>query len=89
MKLENGKEIFKRRIRNWKIPFNDLIVSKLLKHFKQKNAIDFYALIAREEIDMTQVKSVITADEKVEASGAERIGNVPVEKLIPGISGKK
>ncbi len=85
---ENGKEIFKRRIRNWKIPFNDLIVSKLLKHFKLKNAIDFYALIAKEEIDMAQIKQVITADEKSETQGAERIGNVPVEKLIPAFSDK-
>jgi GTP pyrophosphokinase len=85
---ENGKEIFKRRMRNWKIPYNDLLVSRLLKYFKLKNSIDFYAMIANEKIDMAEVKSVIKAPEKTESPAPEKIGEVPVEKLIPAFTGK-
>jgi GTP diphosphokinase / guanosine-3',5'-bis(diphosphate) 3'-diphosphatase len=85
---ENGKEIFKRRLRNWKIPFNDLIVSRLLKQYKLKNSIDFYSMIASEAIEMTEIKSLITTTNKSEVQGAERIGEVPVEKIIPALSGR-
>ena len=87
---ENGKEIFKRRMRNWKIQFNDLLISKLLKQFKLKTSVDFYAMIANEEIDMAQVKALILASEKLDSSsGAEKIGEVPVAKIIPSLSVKK
>jgi GTP pyrophosphokinase len=80
---ENGKEIFKRRLRNWKIPFNDLIVSKLLKFYKLKTAIDFYSMIASEEIDMAEIKAIILTSEKEEKEGIEKISDIPIEKIIP------
>lgn len=82
---EHGKEIFKRRLRNWKIPFNDILVSKLLKVYKIKNSIDFYSAISKEEILMSDVKAAILAFDKQETSGTERIGDVPVEKIIPSL----
>jgi GTP pyrophosphokinase len=85
---ENGKEIFKRRTRNWKIPFNDLLVSKLLKYFKLKNSSDFYAMIAKEEIDMAEVKRAIHETDKPESQIPEKIGEVPIEKIIPAFTGK-
>jgi guanosine-3',5'-bis(diphosphate) 3'-pyrophosphohydrolase len=85
---ENGKEVFKRRIRNWKIQYNDVLVSKLLKHYKIKTSVDFYAMIANEEIDMAEIKTVITATEKTENQGAEKIGDVAVEKIIPSLAKK-
>lgn len=85
---ENGKEIFKRRLRNWKIPYNDLLISKLLKHFKLKNSIDFYSMIATELIDMTKIKSLIINFEKAELHEAEKISDVPLEKIISVLSDK-
>lgn len=86
---ENGKEIFKRRLRNWKIPYNDLLVSKLIKHFKQKTAIDFFSLIANEEIDMAEVKTVIQTIDKPEQQGTEKIGDAPLQKIIPSLNHDK
>jgi GTP diphosphokinase / guanosine-3',5'-bis(diphosphate) 3'-diphosphatase len=86
---DNGKEIFKRRLRNWKNPFNDLLVSKLLKYYKQKTAIDFYAMIANEQIDMVEVKKVIAGFEKTEQPIAEKIGDFQVGKIVSSNSGKQ
>ena len=58
---ENGKEIFKRRLKNWKIPFNDQNVNLIQKHYKLKTAVDLYTLIFREKIDMMEIKSILTA----------------------------
>jgi GTP pyrophosphokinase len=85
---ENGKEILQRRLRNWKIGFNDLMVSKLLKHYKLKNAVDFYYLIATKTIELSDIKSFITTEEKPEVNTPERIGDYVTEKINPNFSEK-
>jgi GTP pyrophosphokinase len=85
---EIGKEIFKRRLRNWKIIYSDALVTRLLKNLKLKNAIDFYSLIASEKIDLNQIKSIIKAEEEKasEPRSTEKIENFPVNKIISDIS---
>ena len=56
---ENGKEILIRRLKNWKIPFSDETVRKLLKAYKLKIAQDLYYQIATEEIDLAQIKEML------------------------------
>ena len=64
---EQGKEILIRRLKNWKIPFSDETVRKLLKAYKLKISQDLYYQIATEEIDLTQIKEMLqepVAEEK-------------------------
>jgi GTP diphosphokinase / guanosine-3',5'-bis(diphosphate) 3'-diphosphatase len=61
---EIGKEIIKRRFKNWKIEFSDESVRKLLKKFKFPNAQEFYCLVASEKIDLGEVKEFLTATEE-------------------------
>jgi guanosine-3',5'-bis(diphosphate) 3'-pyrophosphohydrolase len=63
---EAGKELLQRRLRNWKIPFNDENVKKLLVHFRQKLAQDLYAMIFQEKIDLSTIKDILTGREKEE-----------------------
>ncbi len=56
---ENGKEILVRRLKNWKIPFSDETVRKLLKAHKLKTAQDLYCQIADESIDLSDVKILL------------------------------
>jgi GTP pyrophosphokinase len=86
---ENGREMLKRRFRNWKITFNDTSVNKLLKHYKQRTALDLYYLIATEKIDLSEIKEFLKQEdiqdtprppEKVEKSGIEKILSNTVEK---------
>ncbi|HSH50335.1 MAG TPA: TGS domain-containing protein, partial [Bacteroidales bacterium] len=56
---EVGKELLKRRLKNWKIKFEDQLINKLLKYYKLKIPIDLYHLIATEKIDIAEIKTVI------------------------------
>jgi len=78
---ELGKELFQRRLRNWKIPYNDLIVSNLIQYFKLKNAIDLYSLIGNESIEMSEIKKIITQSSKPQESSSPN-EQYQVEKLL-------
>lgn len=56
---ENGKEIIKRRLKNWKIEYNDDNIRKLLKHFKLNTSQELYCLVAEEKIDMAEIKEFL------------------------------
>lgn len=58
-----GKELLERRINNWKLEFNDEVITFLLKHFKYKTAPEFYVDIVNEVIDIAQVKTILTVRE--------------------------
>jgi GTP diphosphokinase / guanosine-3',5'-bis(diphosphate) 3'-diphosphatase len=65
---ENGKEIIKRRFKNWKIAYTDDIINKLLKKYKLPNALELYSLVSSEKIDLTEVKDFITEEQVVPES---------------------
>lgn len=56
---ETGKELLKRRLKNWKIKFDDLLINNLLKHYKLKTPVDLYFAIATEKIDITHIKDIL------------------------------
>ncbi|MBN2764289.1 MAG: bifunctional (p)ppGpp synthetase/guanosine-3',5'-bis(diphosphate) 3'-pyrophosphohydrolase [Bacteroidales bacterium] len=64
---ENGKEILQRRLKNWKIPFSDENVRKLMKHYKLKIAQDLYYLISTDKIDLAEIKEFLTEPEQKES----------------------
>jgi len=61
---ENGKEILKRRFKNWKIEYHDAHIRKLLNHYKYADAIDLYYDIATEKLDLLEIKDIVTESEK-------------------------
>ena len=65
---ELGSSIFHRKLKNWKITFNDKIFSELIKEYNCGSGIEFYHKIATDQIDMTSMKSFILSlmEEKVE-----------------------
>ncbi len=72
-----GRETLMRRLRNWKIPFNDETVKKLLQHYRIKLAQDFYALIQEEKIDLLEIKEVLMRDEEREEGAPPAPGGRP------------
>jgi GTP pyrophosphokinase len=79
---ENGKEILKRRFKNWKIEFQDLYIRRLLHHYKYNDAIDLYFDIATEKLDLLEIKTIVTEDEKQAEAKPVPIEEVALEKLI-------
>ncbi|MFO8235943.1 MAG: RelA/SpoT family protein [Bacteroidales bacterium] len=63
---ETGKELLKRRLKNWKIHFSQDILNKLLKHYNMKEATDFFSALAVEKIDITEIKDILTHAEDEE-----------------------
>jgi len=56
---ETGNEILRRKIKNWKLQFNDELIGKLVKHFKLSSSIDLYGMIAEEKLDLNDIKEVL------------------------------
>lgn len=69
---KNGKEILERRLKNWKIPFSDNVLFELTKHYKFKNTLDFLSAIAKDEIPLLTIKSLLlkTNDDQSSASNS-------------------
>ena len=76
---ENGKEIFKRRLKNWKIPYSDDIIRVLLKKYKLKNAQDLYYLISTEKIELGEIKDFIIEIEQQQEEGHVTPDEKPVD----------
>ena len=56
---DNGKEILKRKFKNWKIDFNDQVIRDLLKHFKLKLAADLYYNVSVGKLEALEIKELI------------------------------
>jgi GTP pyrophosphokinase len=56
---EIGNEILRRKLKNWKLVFNDELIDRLVKHYKLSSSIDLYGLIAEEKLDLNGIKKVL------------------------------
>ena len=54
-----GRELFERRMTNWKLEINDEILNSLLKHYKLKTISELFGKIASQDIDVLDIKSVL------------------------------
>ena len=79
---ENGKEILKRRFRNWKIDFNDISVRRVIQHYKYRDAIDLYFDVATEKVDLLDIKELLTTVKKPTELKSGKIEEEAVEKLV-------
>ena len=55
----DGRELLERRLRNWKLEFPDEWMMEFLKARKYPSVLPFMAAIAREEVDVNEIKSFI------------------------------
>jgi GTP pyrophosphokinase len=77
---EIGKEILLRKVKNWKLEFNDDSIRKLLKEYKLKLAQDLYYNIATEKIDTLEIKEILVG--KKEDTARQLITDIlPKEKV--------
>ena len=75
---EMGKGMLQRRLKNWKLPFNETVVDMLVREFKLENSLQLYHRISTEQIDIAEVKRFLTTKfgeipEKSEKSVVETI----------------
>jgi GTP pyrophosphokinase len=56
---ELGSALFYRRLKNWKIPYTDRLLTEILKEYDLSSGIEFYHQIATEKIDVIRLKEFI------------------------------
>lgn len=61
---EVGRDILKRKLGQWKLSYNDEIVSKLVSHFKFDTALELYQQIADNKIETPAIKEILTGTVK-------------------------
>ena len=64
---DNGKEILLRKLKNWKLQYNDDTIRKLQKHYKLKLAQDLYYNISIGKIDTLAIKELLVEKEETTA----------------------
>ncbi|MBL7969041.1 MAG: bifunctional (p)ppGpp synthetase/guanosine-3',5'-bis(diphosphate) 3'-pyrophosphohydrolase [Prolixibacteraceae bacterium] len=77
---EIGKEIVLRKVKNWKIEFNDDSIRKLLKEYKLKLAQDLYYNVSTGKIDTLEIKEILVG--KKEETAKQLITDIlPKDKV--------
>ncbi|MDX9812200.1 MAG: RelA/SpoT family protein [Bacteroidales bacterium] len=54
-----GKEMLMRRLKNWKIPYGDQVIQKLINHYNFKTAQDLYFLIDTGKLELLDIKDIL------------------------------
>jgi GTP diphosphokinase / guanosine-3',5'-bis(diphosphate) 3'-diphosphatase len=83
---ENGKEIVKRKFKNWKIDNADENIRKLITHFKLKSAQDLYYAVSKGEIDAIQLKNIIKGVDEQETKAKELLDELLPKKVVENLS---
>ena len=65
-----GKEILMRRLKNWKIPYGDAVIQKLINHYNLKTAQDLYFQITTGKLELLEIKEVLLKGEVTDSSVA-------------------
>ncbi|MDF1572399.1 MAG: TGS domain-containing protein [Bacteroidales bacterium] len=79
---EHGKEILRRRFKNWKIEYNDSNVRKVIQHFRYKDSIDLHYDIAMEKVDLLTIKDIFSEKTTPSESKAIPIEEEQVDKML-------
>jgi guanosine-3',5'-bis(diphosphate) 3'-pyrophosphohydrolase len=83
---ENGKEIVKRKFKNWKIDYTDEVIRTLLSALNMKSAQDMYYAVAAGKIEALELKSIIKGKEEEEDKAKDVLGELLPKKEIEQLS---
>jgi guanosine-3',5'-bis(diphosphate) 3'-pyrophosphohydrolase len=87
-----GKEIVRRKLKQLKLELNSENLDKLLNHFNQKSALDFYYLVGKGKIDTKEIKKIkdINANKaKRSPTNQEILDSLSFQKKIKEVTGQK
>ena len=57
---DNGRETLLRRLKNWKLEFDDSLMNRAARKFGYKSLMDFYVAINQEKVNLLQLRDWIT-----------------------------
>lgn len=79
---DQGKDIFERKMKQWKTPITEELMAKVVKQFNVQSATDLHYLIATERLDLAQLKTFILNPNKAESRNAPRIDEKNFGNLV-------
>lgn len=79
---EQGKDIFERKMKQWKTPITEELIAKVIKQFNVQSATDLHYLIATERLDLAQLKAFILNPNKTESRNLPRIDEKNFGNLV-------
>ncbi|MFA6334567.1 MAG: RelA/SpoT family protein [Bacteroidales bacterium] len=85
-RAQTGKELLMRRMTNWKLELNDELLGYLIKYYKYKTINEFYAALAESEVDISEIKGLVTAREKQELPAEDKEEATFAAQLPKGVS---
>lgn len=68
---EIGRELLTRRLKNWKLELNDILLYRLVKVFGYKDIHDFLCDVGNETINIDKIKEFIDEQEKKEPNNEQ------------------
>jgi GTP pyrophosphokinase len=77
-----GKEILMRRIKNWKIPFGDTVIGKLLDHYNLKTAQDLYFNISAGKTELLEIKEILLRGEVSMTDSSNQLPGIQSNKEV-------
>ncbi|WP_339736731.1 RelA/SpoT family protein [uncultured Sunxiuqinia sp.] len=78
---EKGKEILLRKLKNWKIDYNDDLIRMLLKHYNLKLAQELYYNISVGKIEPLAIKELVV-EKETEATARQKVEEIlPLDQL--------
>ncbi len=84
--VEFGKELFKRRLKNWKLEYDERVAAKLAKKLGCATIQIFYQRLADDSIDFSKIKDLYVAcsteNKPDEVRSADGFEHVPT--ILPG-----
>jgi GTP pyrophosphokinase len=83
---ENGKEIIKRKFKNWKIEYTDEVIRKLLARLKFKSAQDMYYAIAIGSLEALELKNIVKESDETDTKAKDILGELMPKKEIDNLS---
>jgi GTP pyrophosphokinase len=83
---ENGKEIVKRKFKNWKIDYTDEVIRTLLSALKMKSAQDMYYAVATGKVEALELKNIIKGKEEEENKAKDVLDELLPKKEIDQLS---
>ncbi|MDA3880748.1 MAG: RelA/SpoT family protein [Prolixibacteraceae bacterium] len=83
---ENGKEIVKRKFKNWKIEYTDEVIRTLISSLKLKSAQDMYYAISTGQIEALHLKNIIKQKVDEEHDAKDVLNELMPKKQVEQLS---
>ena len=84
---EDGKEILMRKFKHLKLQFNNENINELLAYYKIPNSMELYYRIAKEVIDVHDLKEFIHDKGVIKPKNPQRIEPHSLEQMVKNIRG--